>query len=167
MRSDWVMENRLQLLTEEQIQDLQNAGLAALLFIEEFADLLTEDELCSVLELARANLQDTQDPFVLNRLSQCACRVLSIIHTARPDWNSFSLTETLRHHEGRFIQMALEDAGGTVTKAAGLLGLPGHQSLNFILQNRHRELLNARTPIKPRRRRMFKLINPQKDETNE
>ena len=161
------MENRLQLLTQEQIQDLQDAGLAALLFIEEFADLLTEDELCSVLELARATLQDTQDPFVLNRLSQCACRVLSIIHTARPDWNSFSLTETLRHHEGRFIQMALEDAGGTVTKAAGLLGLPGHQSLNFILQHRHRELLNARTPIKPRRRKMFKLINPQKDETNE
>lgn len=149
--------------TAEQIEDFQNAGLAALSFIEELADLMSDDELCSVMERARTYLQDTQDPLVLNRLSKCACRVLSIIHTARPDWNSFSLTETLRRHEARFIQMALEDAGGSVTKAAGLLGLPGHQSLNFILQNRHQNLLNARTPIKPRRRRLFKLINPQKE----
>jgi hypothetical protein len=48
------------------------------------------------------------------------------------------------------------------TKAAALLGLPGHQSLNFILHRRHPELLNARTPIKPRRRSSFKLITPQK-----
>jgi tetratricopeptide (TPR) repeat protein len=150
--------------TAEQFGDLQNSGLAALSFIEELAELISGDELCLVMERARTNLQDTQDPYVLSRLSKCACRVLSIIHTARPNWNDFSLVETLRCHEGRFIQMALEDAGGSVTKAASLLGLPGHQSLNFILQNRHRELLNARTPIKPRRRRLFKLINPQKDE---
>src|SRR6185369_5988011 len=149
--------------TAEQIEDLQSAGLAALSFIEELPDLMSEDELCSVMDRARLNLQDTQDPLVLNRLSKCACRVLSIIHTARPDWSTFSLTETLRRHEGRFIQMALEEAGGSVTKAASLLGLPGHQSLNFILQNRHRDLLNARTPIKPRRRRLFKLVNPQKE----
>ena len=150
--------------TAEQFGDLQNSGLAALSFIEELADLISEDELCSVMERARTNLHDTQDPYVLSRLSKCAYRVLSIIHTARPKWNDFSLVETLRRHEKRFIQMALEDAGGSVTKAASLLGLPGHQSLNFILQNRHRDLLNARTPIKPRRRRLFKLINPQKDE---
>jgi tetratricopeptide (TPR) repeat protein len=147
--------------TAEQIEDLQSAGLAALAFIEELADLMSDDELCAVMDHARINLQDTQDPLVLNRLSKCACRVLSIIHTSRPDWSTFSLTETLRRHEGRFIQMALEDAGGSVTKAASLLGLPGHQSLNFILQNRHRDLMNARTPIKPRRRRLFKLVNPQ------
>ena len=151
--------------TAEQIEDFQNAGLAALAFIEELADLMSEDELCSVVERARMYLQDTQDPLVLNRLSKCACRVLSIIHTARPDWSTFSLTETLRRHEGRFIQMALEDAGGSVTKAASLLGLPGHQSLNFILQNRHRDLLNSRTPIKPRRRRLFKLVTPRTDES--
>jgi hypothetical protein len=54
--------------------------------------------------------------------------------------------------------MALEDSGGSVTKAAALLGLPGHQSLNFILHRRHPELLNSRTPIKPRRRSAFKLV---------
>jgi tetratricopeptide (TPR) repeat protein len=125
--------------TAEQSGDLEKAGLAALALIEELPEHLTEDELC-----------------------ECAWRALSAIHTARPNWTTFSLNETLRRHEGRFIQMALEDAGGSVTKAAGLLGLPGHQSLNFILQNRHPELMNARTPIKPRRRRLFKLVNPQK-----
>ena len=137
----------------EQIGDRQNAGLAALSFIEELAEQMSDDELCFLLEKARTLLNGTQDPVTLNRLSGCACRVLSIIHTTRPDWSSFSLNETLRRHEGRFIQMALEDAGGSVTKAASLLGLPGHQSLNFILTHRHPELLNARTPIKPRRRR--------------
>jgi hypothetical protein len=95
-------------------------------------------------------------------LNECAGRILSVIHTARPDWTTFSLGETLNRHEARFIQMALEDSGGSVTKAAALLGLPGHQSLNFILHRRHPELLNARTPIKPRRRSSFKLITPQK-----
>ena len=151
--------------TGDRIGDVQNAGLAALSFIEELAELLSDDELCFVIERARAYLNDTQDAVALNRLSKCACRVLSIVHTTRPDWSTFSLTETLRRHEGRFVQMALEDAGGSVTKAAGLLGLPGHQSLNFILKNRHPELLNARTPIKPRRRRLFKLVNPQTDES--
>ena len=149
--------------TAEQISDRQNAGLAALSFIEELAELLSDDELCFVMERARTYLEDTQDPVAMNRLSKCACRVLSIIQTTRPDWNGFSLNETLRRHEGRFIQMALEDAGGSVTKAAHLLGLPGHQSLNFILKHRHPELLNARTPIKPRRRRILKLINSQKE----
>lgn len=149
--------------TAEQFGDLQTSGLAALSFIEELADLISQDELCSLMERARTNLHGTQNPYVLSRLSKCACRVLSMAHTARPNWNDFSLVETLRDHEGRFIQMALEDAGGSVTKAASLLGLPGHQSLNFILQNRHRDLLTVRTPIKPRRRRLFKVINPQND----
>ena len=151
----------------EQIGDRQNAGLAALSFIEELAEQLSDDELCFLLERARTRLNGTQDPVTLNRLSGCACRVLSIIHTTRPDWNSFSLSETLRRHEGRFIQMALEDAGGSVTKAASLLGLPGHQSLNFILTNRHPELLNARTPIKPRRRRTLHLITSPKNIVDE
>jgi tetratricopeptide (TPR) repeat protein len=153
-----------------QAGDLEKAGLAALALIEELPEHLSEDELISLVETARGFLKHTQSTITLRRLTECAWRALSTIHTTRPDWTTFSLNETLRRHEGRFIQMALEDAGGSVTKAAGLLGLPGHQSLNFILQNRHPELMNARTPIKPRRRKLFKLVNPQKqleDTSNE
>src|SRR5215216_1517653 len=142
----------------EQAGDLERAGLGALTLVEQLAEHLSDDELCSVLERARSFLKATQNTAVLHRLTECACRALSIINTARPDWTNFSLSETLRRHEGRFIQMALEDSDGSVTKAAGLLGLSGYQTLSFILNARHQQLLKARKPIKPRRRRMFKLI---------
>ena len=142
----------------EQAGDLERAGLAALSLIEQLFEHLSDDELCSVLERARCFLKDTQDTALLHRLTECACSVLSRIHTTHPDWTTFSLSETLRRHEGRYIQMALEDCGGSVTKAAGLLNLHGHQTLNFILNSRHPRLLKARTPIRPRRRSTFKLM---------
>lgn len=149
----------------EQAGDLEKAGLAALALIEELPEHLTEHELCSLVENARGFLKHTQSVTTLRRLTECAWRALSTIHTARPDWTTFSLNETLRRHEGRFIQMALEDTDGSVTKAAALLGLPGHQSLNFILHRRHPELLYARRPIRPRRRSTLKLVAAQKVES--
>lgn len=140
--------------TAEQARDRERAGLGALTLLEQLFEHLSEDELCSIFERARSHLKDTQNTALLHRLTECARRVLSIIHTARPDWTTFSLNETIRRHEARFIQMALEDGGGSVTKAAGLLGLPGHQTLSFMLNTRHQQLLKARTPVKPRRRRL-------------
>ena len=142
-----------------QADDPESAGLATLTLLEQLFEQLSEDELCSIIERARSFLKHTQNTALLHRLTECACRVLSVIHTAHPDWTTFSLNETLRRHEARFIQMALEDCGGSVTKAAGFLNLPGHQTLSFMLNTRHQELLKARTPIKPRRRRMLKLIS--------
>ena len=139
-----------------QAGDSEKAGLAALSLIEQLAEQLSEDELCAVVEFARDTFRDTQNAEIRDRLTKCAYRALSIIHTARPDWSNFSLDETLRRHEARFVQMALEDSGGSVTKAAELLGLPGHQSLNFILNRRHPHLLAARTPIKARRRSIIR-----------
>ena len=139
-----------------QAGDFEKAGLAALSLLERLAEQLSEDELIAVVEFARESLRDTQNAEIRERLTKCAYRVLSIIHTARPDWANFSLDETLRRHEARFVQMALEDSGGSVTKAAELLGLPGHQSLIFILNRRHPHLLAARTPVKPRRRSIIK-----------
>ncbi|HEY0763450.1 MAG TPA: tetratricopeptide repeat protein [Pyrinomonadaceae bacterium] len=152
----------------ERAGDLEKAGLAALALIEELPKQLTEDELCSLVESARGFLKHTQNTMTRRRLTECAWRAISLIHTARPDWTTFSLSETLRRHEGRFIQMALEDTDGSVTKAAAVLGLPGHQSLNFILHHRHPELLSARRPIRPRRRSTLKLVAaalPQKSES--
>src|SRR5262249_24818668 len=147
--------------TAEQSGHLERGGLAALALIEEISEHLTADELVSIFERARDFLKFTQNTTILRRLTECAWRALSIVHTARPDWTTFALGETLNRHEARFIQMALEDAGGSVTKAAALLGLAGHQSLNFILHRRHPELLNARTPIKPRRRSIIREITSE------
>lgn len=143
----------------QQAGDPERAGLAALALVEELIEYLSDDDLCSILERARGLLKGTQNTASLRRLTECAYRALSIIHTARPDWTTFSLNETLHRHEARFIRMALEESGGSVTRAAGLLGLPGHQTLSFILNHRHQQLLQMRTPVRPRRRRIFKVVS--------
>jgi len=142
--------------TAEQSGHIESGGLASLSLIEQLAEHLSTDELCSILERARNFLKHTENADALHRLSECSYRVLSRVRTVRPDWSTFSLSETLERYEARFIQMALEDSGGSVTKAATLLGLPGHQSLTFILNRRHPQLLEARTPVKPRRRSTIK-----------
>jgi transcriptional regulator with GAF, ATPase, and Fis domain len=57
--------------------------------------------------------------------------------------------------EERFIRLALEEAGGSVTGAARLLGL-NHQTLSALLERRHRNLLPLRRPAVPRRRSLIR-----------
>jgi CheY-like chemotaxis protein/tetratricopeptide (TPR) repeat protein len=134
--------------------DLQGAGLAALTVIEQLSEHLSNDELCATVERAETLLEETSDMSTLKRLCTSACRVLSRIQMfpTRPDWPRFSLKEALLRYEAHFIQLALKDTAGKVTPAAHLLGLPGHQALQFILNNRHKNLLSDRTPIVPRKR---------------
>lgn len=138
----------------QQAGDLQGAGLATLTIIEQLSEHLSNDELCATVERAEMLLEETSDMSTLKRLCTSACRVLSRMHmfTTRPDWPRFSLKESLLRYEAHFIQLALKDTGGKVTPAAHLLGLPGHQALQFILNNRHKNLLSDRTPILPRKR---------------
>ncbi len=69
-----------------------------------------------------------------------------MIHTFRPDWNTFSLEQTLHRHEARYIQLALEDAGGVISRAARLLGLT-YQRLQYMLKNPHKNLRNLLAPV--------------------
>jgi tetratricopeptide (TPR) repeat protein len=55
-----------------------------------------------------------------------------------------------REHE--VIKIALEQADGSVTHAARILGL-SWQGLAYALRTRHKDLLDNRTPVRPRRRR--------------
>jgi CheY-like chemotaxis protein len=134
--------------------DLQSAGLAALTIIEQLAEHLSNDELCATVGRAETFLEGTSDMPTLKRLSTNACGAVSRLHMfpTRPDWSRFSLKEAMHRYEAHFIQLALKDTGGKVTPAAHLLGLPGHQPLQFILNNRHKNLLSERTPILPRKR---------------
>ncbi len=134
----------------EQAGDLESAGRAALTLVEQLAEQLSNDELCEVLGRARLLLKNTQDTAIRTRLTECAYRGLSLVHVSRPDWATFSLEQTLHRHEARFIKMALEDAGGVISRAAQLLGLPGHQSLRYMLNSRHKSLREAMRPITAR-----------------
>jgi tetratricopeptide (TPR) repeat protein len=68
---------------------------------------------------------------------------------------SCSLEDEVRRYEGSLIKRALETSGGSVTRAARLLGVT-HQGLAFILNGRHKDLLSVRTPVKPRRRSIIR-----------
>jgi DNA-binding NtrC family response regulator/Flp pilus assembly protein TadD len=72
-------------------------------------------------------------------------------------WAGCSLEEEVLRYEGSLIQRALETAGGSVTRAARLLGVT-HQGLAFILQGRQKNLLPARTPVKRRRRSIMRPV---------
>lgn len=67
-------------------------------------------------------------------------------------WEGFSLKTEVLRYEAELIESALRDAGGGVSYAARLLGFRHHQTFVALLNNRHKNLLHARTPVVPRRR---------------
>lgn len=135
------------IMSAEQAGDSDNAGVAALTLFEQLAEQLSDDEICQVLERAHDLLKDNKNTATRIRLTYCAFRALSMIHTFRPNWETFSLEQTLHRHEARYIQMALEDAGGIVARAARLLGLSGRQNLQYMLKNPHKNLRNVLTSV--------------------
>ncbi len=133
----------------EQAGDSESAGLAGLTLFEHLGEQLSDDEVCETLAHAHELLKNTKNVATRARLTDSAFRALAIVHIFRPDWNNFSLEETLRRHEAHYIQMALEDAGGAITRgvitrAARLLGL-SRQILDYILKTRHENLRNMFT----------------------
>jgi transcriptional regulator with PAS, ATPase and Fis domain len=70
-------------------------------------------------------------------------------------WEGCSLVEEVLSYEKGLIQRALEAAQGGVTRAARLLGIT-HQTLSFILNNRHKDLLGSRKPVRRRRRSIIR-----------
>jgi DNA-binding NtrC family response regulator len=84
---------------------------------------------------------------------------------ASHDWNGCSLEEEVLSYERKLIRLALDTTEGKVTQAAEMLGIT-HQSLSFILSTRHKDLLEARRPPRPRRRNN-KLASPAEQASDE
>ncbi|MDQ2856143.1 MAG: hypothetical protein M3R68_07420 [Acidobacteriota bacterium] len=76
-----------------------------------------------------------------------------------PKWEGCSLEDAVLLFEGELIQRALEASSGSVTRAARLLGIT-HQGLAFILNGRHKTLLTVRTPVRRRRKSIFRPQQP-------
>ncbi len=66
-------------------------------------------------------------------------------------WVNCSLPDEVLLYEAQLIRQALEMAGGSIVRAARLLGVK-HQTLSFILQGRHKSLQSA-INLAPRRKR--------------
>jgi tetratricopeptide (TPR) repeat protein len=71
-------------------------------------------------------------------------------------WANFSFRGEVKQFEERLIERALHDAHGSVSRAARLLGFKHHESLNWRLKNRNKELLQSRTPARKRRRSIIR-----------
>lgn len=149
-----------------QVAGIPNrGGLAAITAIEELSDLPLE-ALQDYYRTAETLLSNTQNPSIRTRLGECARRVLAAaltnVEEATPTTTDaveltpgFSLDSEVLRYEGNLIRRALEESGGSVTRAARLLGVT-HQGLAFILNGRHSDLLSIRTPVKRRRRSIIR-----------
>lgn len=138
-------------------------GIAAVTAIEELSDYLPVDALHNYYRTAESLLSNSQNLSLRTRLGECARRVLSVAlaantattNTEPPLQPGFSLDSEVLRYEASLIRRALEESGGSVTRAARLLGVT-HQGLAFILNGRHSELLSIRTPVKRRRRSIIR-----------
>jgi tetratricopeptide (TPR) repeat protein len=141
-----------------QVNALNVAGLAALTLIEEIQELSPEI-IQAAYRQAREWLASSQSPDIKLRLADVAGRVVASITTdmSADEATEILLTEPgglraqLEKHERVVIKRALAEVGGRVTHAASLLDMR-YQSLAYIIERRHPDLLKTRTPIRRRQR---------------
>jgi tetratricopeptide (TPR) repeat protein len=141
----------------EESGALPNAGLAALTLIEEHGTrrVFSQKELYELYRHADELLKGSQDPEVMERLRACARVVLRRLAGVQFGEKNFTLFSAVHELEAKLIEKALEDAGGSVTRAARLLGIR-HQSFITMLNTRHKKLLTKRKPREKRKRSIIK-----------
>jgi len=147
----------------ETTGDLEGAGRAKLSIIEELGEKIPAKELVSIYRSAIELLKSSDDPSTGKRLISCADRLLDTMGRLEGEdqkseahtWEGFSFTQHVHNGEKAVIERALRDAGGSVTRAARLLGFKHHQSLISLINTRHKELLKTRTTVRKRRRHLF------------
>ena len=154
----------------------ESAALAALAMIEECRGRMAAAELRDAFERAVTVLSGSRAPGVQDRLIECTRLVIEAL-SPRPSsaeeaadeisrgasarsWEGFSLKQQVLDYEAELIARALKDAGGSVSRAARLLGFKHHNNLVAMLNTRHRELLTERTPPVPRRRSIISRDHP-------
>jgi tetratricopeptide (TPR) repeat protein len=142
--------------TAHDVGALNKAGMAALTLIEEIEELAPD-----VLEVAydRASewLATSQSQEVLQRVIAVSKKVRVSPSGEEDSENtadalldvSCDLNSEKLKHERELIRQALAKVDGRLTRAASLLGM-SYQSLAYIIEKRHPDLLKERTPIRRR-----------------
>jgi tetratricopeptide (TPR) repeat protein len=144
---------------------LNKAGLAALTLIEEINQLPPE-VLSAAYEQAGEWLAACQSQDVWLRFTEAGRKLARQLRAERSGDEATSellanrscyMPEEVLKFEGRLISQALAKVDGRITHAAKLLGI-GRQRLAYILETRHKELFQERTPV--RRRGKSQLAKP-------
>ncbi|HVF44601.1 MAG TPA: helix-turn-helix domain-containing protein [Pyrinomonadaceae bacterium] len=141
----------------EEAGAVSDAGRAALTLIEEHGArrAISADELHDLYWRADRLLKDAQNAEDVARLRACARVVIRRLTGVQLREKNFTLFSAVHEFEAKFIAQALEESGGSVTRAARLLGIR-HQTLTSMLETRHRGLSKKRTPVKKRLRSIIK-----------
>ena len=131
----------------ESVGALSTAGQAVLSLIEEHgaSRRLTPEEVHEAYLRADRLLKNTQDAEDVARLRACALLVMRRLSGTQLHDKNFSLYGAVHEFEAKLIGQALDESGGSVTKAARLLCLT-HQTLGTMLSTRHRQLTPKRRP---------------------
>jgi transcriptional regulator with AAA-type ATPase domain len=152
-------------LTDERLKESgglsapaeEQPPLALLKLIEEQGAncSLHGSEVYELYRRADGLLEETRDAETLERLRSCARVVMRRLAGPEVGGEGFNMSAAVQDFEARLIERALEEAHGSVTKAARLLGLT-HQTLGTILNTRHKGLAGKRTPVRRRLRSIFR-----------
>ncbi len=140
----------------ETAGDTQLSGKIFLTVLEEVKSFLSPGEITEIYKEADDRLPELLDAETVSRLRACAR--LGTANAAAPKAENLrpgSFEQEVRKRESDLISAALAEAGGSVTRAARLLGLT-HQGLCYIINHRHKDLLGARAPIRVRRKSIIK-----------
>jgi tetratricopeptide (TPR) repeat protein len=158
----WVYEESINVLRRaavlaESVGALTSAGLAVVTLIEEHGATwrLSPDEVYEAYIRAERLLKDSQEAEDAARLKACARVVMKRLTTVQFGDKNFTFHGAVHEFEANLIQRALEESGGSVTKAARLLGLT-HQTLGSILNTRHKNLTPKRNPVRKRLKSIIK-----------
>ena len=125
--------------------------------LEEVSGLLPLNEIRNMYQEADQWLGEPLSMEVSSRLRACA-RLLTSNKVSTGTENlkiRGSFEQEVHQRESELIKSALDEANGSVTRAARLLGLT-HQGLCYIINHRHKQLLGDRAPIRIRRKSIIK-----------
>ena len=142
----------------EEAGDRKYSGQVFLTTIEELQSFLSTDQIKHFYAQADERLGDDVDRETLQRLRACARSLTTVTKpetTAEDGTLRIPFAEEVRKCESGLIKRALEEANGSVTRAAKILGLT-HQGLCYIINHRHKSLLAARAPIRVRRKSLIR-----------
>jgi tetratricopeptide (TPR) repeat protein len=135
---------------------LHQAGIAALTLIEEVEEL-PSDALLTAYDNANDWLAEPQRSSLLARLNQAQQKVIDRLRNQKRFEGADVLSkglcfpqEVLKFERG-LIRSVLSEVNGSVTYAASLMGI-SYQRLAHIIEKRHPDLLNERTPVRRRPR---------------
>jgi hypothetical protein len=158
----WAYEESINVLRRaaevaESVGAFSSAGQAMLTLIEEHGATkrLPPAEVYDAYQKADRLLKDSQDAEDRERLLACARVIMRRLSDPTIHEKNFSLYGAVHELEAKLIGQALDEAGGSVTQAARLLGLK-HQTFIAMLQKRHKGLQLKRKPAEKRLKSIIK-----------